>query len=83
MAYNVDELALSCNILLKKLFFLCSNSLITKEQLLENSRLKAKFLVDNLENIESLEIKEEAIVNLNKLLTFLPIDEIEDLFYNN
>lgn len=82
MAYNIDELALSCNILLKKLFFLCNNSMITKEQLLENSRLKAKFLIDNLEKIQSSEIKEEAMLNLKKLITFLSLEEIEGWFYN-
>lgn len=83
MAYNIDELALSCNVLLKKLFILCNNSMITKEQLLENSKLKAKFLIDNLDNIQSPEIKEEAIINLNRLLAFLSLEEIEGWFYNN
>jgi len=82
MAQNIDELALSCNILLGKLFYLCSNSMISREQLIENSRLKAKFLLDNIDNIESLDIKADAIKKLNMLIVFLPLEERESWFYN-
>lgn len=83
MVHNIDELASSCNVLLEKLFILCDNSMITREQLLDNSRIKAKFLLDNMDIIESKVIKEDAIKNLNKLITFLPLKELEGWFYNN
>lgn len=81
MAKDLDNLALSCNIILEKLIYLYSNTLISRQQLLENSKLKIKFLYDNINNIESAEIKTRAIKILNDLNSFLTFEERNSWYF--
>lgn len=83
MPQNIDDLALSCNILLEKLIYLYSNSLINKEQLVQNSKIKAKFLAENINNIETRTVKQDSIRYLNILTGLLSSEEKEALTYKN
>jgi len=75
MAKDIDKLALCCNVILERLVYLYSDKIISKQQLLENSQLKQRFLNDILENIESEELKLRSVKNLEELNAFLTFEK--------
>ena len=81
MAQEIDKLALSCNILLEKLFYLYDNQMLTRQQLLDNSKLKIKFLMDNLNNITAADTKSRSVKNLKQINAFLTSEEKSSLFF--
>jgi hypothetical protein len=75
MTQDTDKLALCCNVILERLVYLYNNSMISKQQFLENSRLKQKFLIDNIDNIESDDLKQRTIKILSELNFYLTFEK--------
>lgn len=75
MAQDIDKLALCCNVILERLIYLYNETMISKQQFIENSRLKQKFLIDNIDNIESEELKIRTLKNLDELNSSLTFEK--------
>jgi hypothetical protein len=75
MAQDIDKLALCCNIILERLVYLYGDTMISKQQLIENTKLKQKFLADNVDNIESEDLKMRTLKNLQELNSYLTYEK--------
>jgi len=79
---KIDELTLSCVVILDKLIDLYKDSKISKEEFEENSRLKAIFLINNINNITDQELKFSMYKTLNSYASCSSMNGRKNSTYN-